>query len=71
MIFFMMPGTGPPTEAPGTLGFGLRLVQGLIEHELGGEVTFDFEREGLQLRLCVPMVGQHVQEELQLAHPVS
>ncbi len=62
---------GPPAEPPHELGFGLRLVRGLIEHELDGEVTFDFEPEGLQFRLRVPMVVRPLQMERQPRTPVQ
>lgn len=58
---------GPPVEPPNKSGFGLQLVRGLIEHELGGEVTFDFEPAGLLLRLRVPMVERRSRAESNLS----
>jgi PAS domain S-box-containing protein len=40
---------GPPVEAPTRRGFGTRLIEGTFAHELGGEVTLGFAREGFTL----------------------
>lgn len=61
---------GPPAAAPHESGFGLRLVRGLIEHELDGEVTFDFEPEGLRIRLRVPMIARLVRAQSQPSEPI-
>ncbi len=39
---------GPTVSASPTTGFGLTLVRGLVEHELGGEVSSDFSPQGVQ-----------------------
>ena len=48
------PETSPPTERS-TGGAGLRLVRGLIEHELGGRVLLDFEVSGLCAEIVLPL----------------
>lgn len=45
---------GPTAAAPSSDGSGLRLIRGLIEHELGGEVGLDFAPEGLSCRITIP-----------------
>ncbi|NNF44631.1 MAG: PAS domain S-box protein [Phycisphaerales bacterium] len=40
-----------PCEPPAEEGCGIRLIRGLIEHELSGRVEFDFERGGLVVRV--------------------
>ncbi|MEE8468335.1 MAG: sensor histidine kinase, partial [Planctomycetota bacterium] len=60
---------GPPAAPPHESGFGLRLVRGLIEHELDGEVTFDFEPGGLRIRLRVPMVARLVRPQYRPSEP--
>jgi PAS domain S-box-containing protein len=49
------PETKPPTERSSSGGAGLRLVRGLIEHELGGRVLLDFEVEGLLAEIVLPL----------------
>ncbi len=44
---------GPPTARPGRHGPGLRLVRGLIEHELGGTVALSFAPEGLEVEIVL------------------
>ena len=46
---------GPKVELPSRRGFGSRLVQGSIEHELGGRAEVAYEPEGLRVRLTLPM----------------
>ncbi|MCP3919429.1 MAG: PAS domain S-box protein [bacterium] len=38
---------GPAVVPPAANGFGLRLIRGLIEHELGGQVDLEFQPGGL------------------------
>jgi two-component sensor histidine kinase len=38
---------GPPVEQPRTRGFGLRLIERSLAHELAGEVRLDFEPNGI------------------------
>lgn len=45
---------GPPAGAPARRGTGLRLIRGLIEHELEGHVSVDFAPEGLSCRIAIP-----------------
>ena len=45
---------GPTTAAPAVRGTGLRLIRGLIEHELEGRVTLEFAPHGLLCRIVIP-----------------
>lgn len=45
---------GPNVSPPGEAGFGLRLVKGLVEHQLGGQVNLAFESDGLVCDMVVP-----------------
>jgi two-component sensor histidine kinase len=38
---------GPPVEQPRTRGFGLRLIERSLAHELAGEVRLEFEPNGV------------------------
>jgi two-component sensor histidine kinase len=38
---------GPPVERPRTRGFGLRLIERSLAHELAGEVRLEFEPNGV------------------------
>jgi PAS domain S-box-containing protein len=42
---------GPPVSEPEHLGFGTRLVDMTLRHQLGGELTRDWRPEGLQVCL--------------------
>jgi PAS domain S-box-containing protein len=48
---------GPPVAVPLTTGIGLRLIRGLIEHEIGGRVTFELPPEGLSCQIVIPAGG--------------
>jgi PAS domain S-box-containing protein len=45
---------GPPTAAPATRSFGLRVIRASIEQQLEGEVTFDWDPKGLRCGLSIP-----------------
>jgi PAS domain S-box-containing protein len=45
---------GPPTMAPAQSGFGIKVITGSIEHQLGGRSTFDWGPEGLRCSLTIP-----------------
>jgi len=46
---------GPPVEAPAVGGTGLELLRGLIEYELGGEVSLAFDPKGVSCRIDIPL----------------
>jgi two-component sensor histidine kinase len=50
----------PQTSAPGQRGFGMRLLERAIRHELGGEVRLSVESEGTTCLIDVPL--PHSQE---------
>jgi PAS domain S-box-containing protein len=45
---------GPKIEHPVASGFGMRVIKAGIESQLGGAVTFDWRRDGLQCRVGIP-----------------
>lgn len=49
---------GPPVTAPRRRGYGTRLINGGVGHELGGTVHLDFDAAGLRCTLDVPLDGQ-------------
>lgn len=44
-------------KPPAKKGFGLRIVSGLVERQLGGEVKLSWARDGLGAELRVPLSG--------------
>ena len=46
---------GPPVTEPRRRGFGTRLINGGVGHELGGTVHLDFDVTGLRCTLEVPL----------------
>ena len=49
---------GPPARRPRKIGFGLRLIDLVIERQLNGEVTRTFSRKGLAVKLVVPLTHE-------------
>ncbi len=47
---------GPPVMRPERHGFGSRLLQRGLAQKLGGTVRLDFPPEGLECRICLPVV---------------
>ncbi len=45
---------GPPVGPPARNGFGTRVISAIIEGQLGGAATFDWQREGLQCTISIP-----------------
>jgi two-component system CheB/CheR fusion protein len=45
---------GPEAKPPAKRGFGLTLIERTIAHELDGQVTFDFRKEGLRCEILIP-----------------
>jgi len=45
---------GPAVERPTKNGFGTRVISAIIEGQLGGAATFDWQREGLQCTISIP-----------------
>ena len=45
---------GPAVERPARKGFGTRVINAIIEGQLGGAVTFDWRREGLKCVISIP-----------------
>jgi two-component sensor histidine kinase len=46
---------GPPVAPPRRKGFGSRVLDGVVRHQLGGNAMLDWATEGLQCRLLVPL----------------
>ena len=51
---------GPPVTRPERAGFGTRLVEGVVAHELGGRATIDFRVDGVRCEILVP--SEHLEE---------
>ncbi len=45
---------GPPVVAPSRRGFGSRVIEQGLSHELGGQVTLDYQAEGIVCTIYVP-----------------
>jgi PAS domain S-box-containing protein len=45
---------GPPVAQPTTKSFGLRVIRASIEQQLNGEVTFDWDPNGLHCSFSIP-----------------
>jgi len=46
---------GPPVRAPSRRGFGSRLLQRGLQHDLGGTVSLDFPPDGVRCRIDAPL----------------
>lgn len=51
-------GGGPPVLEPQRRGYGTRLINGGVAHELGGTVHLDFRASGLRCMIDVPLDAQ-------------
>jgi len=49
---------GPPTRRPRRVGFGSRLIDLVIQRQLNGEVTRSFTRNGLVVKMLVPLTHE-------------
>jgi two-component sensor histidine kinase len=45
---------GPPVKPPTRLGFGTRVMEGMIRGQLRGEMRFDWRAEGLACEIVLP-----------------
>ncbi|HEY7959971.1 MAG TPA: sensor histidine kinase, partial [Sphingomicrobium sp.] len=50
---------GPPVSAPGTLGFGSRLLERVVVSDLRGDVEFDYNPAGLRCSINAPMASNN------------
>jgi two-component sensor histidine kinase len=48
---------GPPVSPPKRRGFGTRLMERCIEHDLSGEFDLVFEPEGTRCRMAFPVAA--------------
>jgi two-component sensor histidine kinase len=49
---------GPPVTPPKRRGFGTRLMERCVEHDLAGEFDLVFEREGTRCRMTFPVLAE-------------
>jgi two-component sensor histidine kinase len=49
---------GPAARRPRRIGFGMRLIDLVIERQLNGEVTRTFSRKGLTVKMLVPLTHE-------------
>jgi two-component sensor histidine kinase len=52
---------GPPVQPPAQRGFGSRLLERGIKHDLGGNVELAFEPGGVRYRVSIPQGDDAVQ----------
>jgi two-component sensor histidine kinase len=45
---------GPPVKPPSHRGFGTRVIEGMIQGPLKGELRFDWRSEGLACEIVLP-----------------
>lgn len=52
--------SGPPIESPSSQGFGTKIMNASIKHQLGGNVAWDWRRSGLRCTIEIPIgSGDH------------
>jgi PAS domain S-box-containing protein len=51
---------GPPVKPPSAQGFGTKIMNASIKHQIGGNVAWDWRPSGLHCRLQIPMVDDDV-----------
>lgn len=44
---------GPPVSPPKQMGFGSRLLEEVVAHDLGGCTRLDYDRAGVRCRISV------------------
>jgi two-component sensor histidine kinase len=49
---------GPPITPPVRRGLGTTLVEGFIQHNRGGTVQLEFNPEGVECTLAIPLAGR-------------
>jgi len=70
VVFSWKEQGGPPIEAaPSRKGFGSRLIEATLTHELGGKATQDFAREGVRLTATLPLASVSAQEDHRFSRP--
>ncbi|QQE13660.1 transporter substrate-binding domain-containing protein [Planctomycetota bacterium] len=57
---------GPRIDEPGYTGFGTKLIKGLVEFELQGDVKMDYQEDGLVCELKIKLISDRAISE----HPV-
>jgi two-component sensor histidine kinase len=55
LVFSWTESNRPLVEAPSHRGFGTKVMQGMIEGQLEGEMRFDWRPEGLFCRIALPL----------------
>lgn len=50
---------GPEVAAPTRKGFGSNLIEKTVSHDLGGEISMDFAKEGLRASFTLPAIHLH------------
>ncbi len=51
---------GPSVTPPTTRGFGTRIIHTIIKHQIGGDVSFDWQPSGLRCMLSIPYANGSV-----------
>jgi len=55
LVFTWSESGGPATELPVSPGFGTRIILASIQGQLGGNVNFDWQKDGLLCSMSVPI----------------
>jgi PAS domain S-box-containing protein len=55
LVLSWVEGGGPPVTKPSRMGFGSKLIELGIAHELRGETELEYRAEGLFCRLTIPL----------------
>ncbi len=58
LTFDWIERNGPPARRPRRTGFGSRLIRLVIERQMNGEVHTSYTREGLSIRMIVPLTHE-------------
>jgi PAS domain S-box-containing protein len=56
---------GPPVRAPSSQGFGTRIMNASIKHQIGGNVVWEWRPTGLHCTIQIPEIGAAAAKEEQ------
>lgn len=55
LAFDWVEQNGPRVEPPAHRGFGSKLLQRVLTHQIGADANLDYHSEGLRVHICVPL----------------
>jgi PAS domain S-box-containing protein len=62
---------GPAVVAPEKPGFGFTTIRGAVEHQLSGEIDFDWAAAGMTCRMAFPVAGNVVHDPVAPAPTIT